>query len=200
MIDTIIFDIGNVLAAFCWEKSFKKVLNDDEFSLISKITVLDEDKWIMMDKGEKTYEELLDLYSKDCTHLKVKMDLAFKQVYSDIVAFDYSSDWLKECKDKGFKVYILSNYGDVPFNLSKPRFDFLKYSDGGIISYQIKEVKPSKAIFKALCDKYNIKPQNAIFIDDSLKNIKGATGFGINTVLFENYKQAKDDIEKIILQ
>ncbi|MFI3325148.1 MAG: HAD family phosphatase [Clostridia bacterium] len=198
MIDTIIFDIGNVLAHFCFETSFKKVLNEKEFELISKASVLDEEKWLMLDKGEKNYEELLDYYSKDIPCLKEKMDLAIKTVYNDIVPFDYSNDWIKEYKNRGFKVYILSNYGEIPFKLSSTRFDFLNYTDGAVISYQVKQIKPTKEIYKAICDKYSITPSNAVFIDDNLKNIEGSKLFGINSVLFQNYKQAKTEVEKFI--
>lgn len=200
MIDTIIFDIGNVLAGFCWQDSFQKVLNETEYDIISNATVLDEDKWGMMDKGEKSYEKLLDYYSLDFPHLKEKMNQAFMQVYKDIIPFDYSCDWINSYKERGFKVYILSNYGKKPFEVSKPRFDFLKLTDGGVISYEVKMLKPNHDIFGTICDKYSIVPQNAIFIDDSAKNVSGAISFGLNAVLFESFEQAKKDVEKIILQ
>lgn len=198
MIDSIIFDIGNVLARFCWEDSFHKILNNDEFDKIAKVSVLDEKAWILLDKGVQDFDKLIDVYSKTIPELKEKMTSAILQTYADIKPFDYSYNWVKSYKDRGFKCYILSNYGKIPYELSIPRFDFRNLMDGELVSYQVKLTKPDKEIFKTLCTKYNLTPENSIFIDDNTNNINAANEFGINAVLFTEYKKAVDEIEDII--
>ena len=102
-------------------------------------------------------------------------------------------------KEKGYKVYILSNYGEKPFAASKPRMPFLQYTDGQLISYEIREVKPSAAIYQALCQKYAIDPANAVFLDDSPLNIAGAKAFGLHTILFTDYADALKQLKALPL-
>ncbi len=198
MIKSIIFDIGNVLAYFCWSESYKKRLSEEEYELIAKATVLDEKTWVEIDKGVLNFDELIELFSKDIPHLKDKMRDALIGTFSDIVPYHYSEDWVKAYKSRGFNVYLLSNYGDYSFELSRPRFTFADHVDGAVISYQINKIKPDPEIYRFICDKYSIVPSEAIFIDDNLDNVESARRFGLNAVRFKTYEQAINEIEELI--
>ena len=75
---------------------------------------------------------------------------------------------------------------------------FLKEMDGGILSFQEGIIKPDRAIYKLLCDRYKINPGEAVFLDDNAANIESARKFGLNAILFKNYEQAKEELEKYL--
>ncbi|RHO85660.1 hypothetical protein DW061_13955 [Ruminococcus sp. AF42-9BH] len=59
MIKNIIFDIGNVLAAFDWEGNLKKFgFSDEEYEAIADAVYRSED-WNEMDRGVMTTEEVI---------------------------------------------------------------------------------------------------------------------------------------------
>ncbi len=62
-----------------------------------------------------------------------------------------------------------------------------------VISYQVKLLKPEKEIYNLLIENYNLIPEQTIFIDDSLENVKAAEEVGIKGILYLNseelYKQ-----------
>ena len=90
--------------------------------------------------------------------------------------------FLKENYD--LKFYLLSNISNY-FASHSDEIPILKELDKCVFSAPIGIVKPSKAIFEYLCSYCDIKPEESIFIDDNLANIKGASEFGINTYTFD---------------
>ena len=87
-------------------------------------------------------------------------------------------------------MYILSNFGDFSYNRAKPGFTFLKHADGALISYEVKLVKPDRAIYEALCTRFDIVPENAVFLDDRPENTEAARAFGMQAVTVESKAQA----------
>lgn len=58
------------------------------------------------------------------------------------IPFAYSAQWLKQFHDRGYGVYILSNYPVSYFEAHKAGFEFLKYTDGRVVSGYVKLLKP----------------------------------------------------------
>ena len=72
--------------------------------------------------------------------------------------------------------------------------NFFDYVDGGIYSYQVKLCKPDKRIYTELLTKYNLKPEETIFIDDREDNIKAAKELGIHGIIFQNVENTEKEI------
>ena len=84
-------------------------------------------------------------------------------------------------------MYILSNFHKQAFNYVIEKFDFFNYFDGRIISADIGMIKPESEIYDHLLNKFNLKAEETLFIDDSKKNIKAALKKGIRVI---HYKDA----------
>lgn len=52
------------------------------------------------------------------------------------------------------------------------QFKFFDYITGGVYSFEIGTTKPNKNNYKVLLEKYNLIPEETIFIDDRLNNIE----------------------------
>ena len=190
MIDTFLFDIGNVLLDFDYLKEFRKLFDEETAQKIADISVRNSEVWREMDAGVLTYDEVISLIVRHAPHLESQIRLAIKELYDNVQSFDYAERWLKQLKTAGFRVYILSNYGEKPFAASKERMPFLKYTDGQLISYEIRQTKPSPIAFVAACERFGIDPDQTVFIDDSAANIAAASALGFHTVLFTGYEDA----------
>lgn len=190
MIDTIIFDIGNVLLDFDYMKHFRSLFDEETAQTIADISVRNLDVWLEMDRGVLSYDEAVALVIQGAPRLEKEIRLAVKALYDRVEAYPYATEWVKSLKEKGYRIYILSNYGEKPFAASKARMPFLDYVDGTLLSCQVQDVKPSAAIYQALCDRFQIDPGKAVFIDDSPLNIAGAKAFGLHTILFTDYADA----------
>ena len=198
MIDTIIFDIGNVLAEFCWKDYLRNLdICEDARRQISE-KIFCGDVWKEFDCGKKSDEEII----AQCIFLIPNYEKEIRMVFETIekVAFeyDYSKSWIEELKEKGFKIYLLSNYGKNAFE--RKTYSFLELVDGKVISYEVKAIKPQPQIFKALLSKYKIVPENAVFFDDMEENVIAARTHGINGIQFQNKVQAEKELAALIYE
>ena len=199
MIDTIIFDIGNVLLDFDYMKHFRSLFDEEIAQTIADISIRNLAVWQEMDRGVLSYDEAVELVIQGAPRLEKEIRLAVKELYDRVESYPYATQWVKSLKEKGYRVYILSNYGEKPFAASKGRMPFLQYMDGRLLSYEIREVKPNAAIYQALCDRFHIDPRKAVFIDDSAINIAGAKAFGLHTVHFTDYADAVAQLKALPL-
>jgi len=198
MIDTIIFDIGNVLAKFRWKDYLQDLKICEAARLEISTKIFCGDMWNEFDRSEKSDEEII----QQCVLLIPEYEKEIRMVFDTIekVAFEYeyAKSWIEELKSKGFKIYLLSNYGKNAFE--RKTYSFLELVDGKVISYEIKAVKPEPQIFKELLRKYQIIPENAVFFDDIEENIIAARTHGINGIQFLSKQQAEKELAALILE
>ena len=177
MIKVIAFDLIGVLA---FEKDIKLIneeaklermfgpnISDDEFITSAKNITEDESFIISMTKN--VINKLYVVNNKDIFK-KIKKDYSNIQ---QIIATNHIS-YIKEFINKSFDV---------------------NYLDDIIISSEINKIKPNNDFYQYILDKFNISPEELLFIDDNQENINSASDMNINTI-----KINKNDnlFEKII--
>lgn len=196
MITTIILDIGQVLADFCWA-DYLVACGYDEVTKekVSKATVLGQ-YWGEQDRGILTPAELVKLCSGIDPTVETEIEALFRDISLLVKEYEYAEDFVRTLKQNGYKIYLLSNYGSN-FSEMKENFAFYPYVDGGVISYEVGHIKPEKEIYEALIEKYNIVPEEAVFLDDRLENLEAAEEFGIHTVQVGEFEKALEDLRAL---
>jgi 2-haloacid dehalogenase len=101
---------------------------------------------------------------------------------------------LKQSPD--LKFYALTNWSAETFPLALERFDFLHWFDGRVVSGEEGIRKPFPEFYQLLLNRYNVNPANAIFIDDSLRNVRGGEAVGVTGIHFNNPGQLKEELSK----
>ena len=198
MIDTVIFDIGNVLVDFAWEDFLREHgAADEDFVKIADATVRSSD-WSEFDRGVLSDDEVIDLFVSNDPSMGNKITDIFTDLRGIVTKRDYAIGWINELKSKGKKVLVLSNFSKSAEHDNPEAMSFLKAVDGGILSYKDKVIKPDPAIYKLLIERYGLNPQNCVFIDDTQKNLDAAEKFGINTILFTEIGQVREKLADIL--
>jgi 2-haloacid dehalogenase len=95
-----------------------------------------------------------------------------------------SVEILSELKDRGARLYGLSNWSSETYPLALTRFGFLRWFEGILISGEVKMIKPDPRIFELLIERFAIDPQRAVFIDDVAVNAAAARPFGMHAIHF----------------
>lgn len=197
MIDTIVFDIGNVLADFRWQRLFNELgFDSTTFEAVADATVRSS-VWNDFDSGRYSDEIIIDRCVANNPSYEEEIRSVFSSLDKIVEEYPYSESFVLDMKAKGFRVYLLSNFPKTTFEMFGPLFKFRKHVDGEIISYVVKQTKPDRDIYESLEDKYDIVPENTIFMDDSEKNIEAATSYGYNCIRFESYESARKEIDTI---
>ena len=96
-----------------------------------------------------------------------------------------------------YQVLVLSNFSDKVARDNPDALDFLEYVDGGILSYRDGVIKPDPAIYRLLISRYDLKPEECVFLDDTQKNLDAAEKFGIHTILFKGMEEAKERLREL---
>lgn len=197
MITTIIFDIGNVLVDFSWKEYIAGFgFSTEVQEKIGKATMLSE-AWDEFDRGVLEVEDIIKQFVQNDPSIEKEIRLICENIHDMLGRRDYAIPWIKELKEKGYKVLYLSNFSRKAEVECAHTLDFLPYMDGGILSYQEKVIKPEPEIYQILIDRYNLIPDQCVFMDDKPINCEGAKKAGIHTIVFTTKEEAEKELSKL---
>jgi len=183
MIKNIVFDIGNVLVSFRPEEFIDTVIFNKDIAQCVCNAIFKSQEWLMLDRGVTTEEEALKVFCERDKDLTVHIQNAMKDWHQMLTPIDDTVEMLQKLKKSGYKIYYLSNYQIAAFEFIR-RYKFFNLFDGGILSCNVKLLKPEKEIYEKLSEVYGIKPEESIFIDDTLVNVEGAKKQGFESIQF----------------
>ena len=89
-------------------------------------------------------------------------------------------------KARGYGVYLLSNAPTVYADCIADVFPVIRMFDGMVISAPIRMVKPHADIFEYTLDRFGLKAEECVFVDDMEPNIEGARACGLHGWLFRD--------------
>ena len=197
MVKNIVFDIGNVLVAFRWREYFAEFgYPQDIYERLCKATAMNP-VWNEYDRGIWTEEEVLQGFIASDPELEPQIRETLSDLKGLLIMYHYTMDWIRELKEKGYGVYYLSNYSWPAYRDCKEELEFIPLMDGGILSYKEHLIKPDAAIYHLLMERYGLKAEECVFLDDTEKNIKGALEVGMHGIVFQNKAQAVEELRKI---
>jgi len=94
--------------------------------------------------------------------------------------------WARTLKESGRKIAVLSNMPREIGEHMRANFDWLREFDHVTFSYEVRLIKPEPAIYRDALDGVGVRPEEAVFLDDRIENVRGAEAVGIRAVLFES--------------
>lgn len=196
-IENIIFDVGRVLVSFDWETYLKGFgFPEEKYEKIADATFR-SNIWNERDRGLLEEEEYVEQMVKEAPEYEKEIREVMEGSYKTISVMDYAETWTKYLRSKGYRLYILSNYGHYMLERNRPDMGFLEEMDGAVFSCEVKQIKPEPEIYHTLMDIYHIEPEKSVFIDDRADNCEAAKKLGIHAVEFKSFKQAAAELEKL---
>lgn len=198
MIKNIVFDIGNVLAGFAWQEFYLSFgFSEDIYEKLTKATIKSA-FWNELDRGVLNDDELLEGFIRNDPSIEKEIREVFQSVEKMITRYDYAIPWVKELKDRGYGIYVISNFSHKAYIECADALDFLKETDGAILSFQEKLIKPMPEIYQLLTKRYGLKAQECVFIDDTAKNVDAAVKEGMKGIVFHTLEQVKTELEEML--
>lgn len=197
MIKNIIFDIGNVLTDFRWADFLRdKGFDDGMIERIAAASVRNK-LWCELDRGVWTESQLMEAFIKEAPELEKELHIAFDEVSGMVTPRAYAIPWIKELKEKGYRVWYLSNFSRKVEMECKECLSFMPFMDGGILSYRDHLIKPDRAIYQLLLDRYGLSAEECVFLDDTLENVTAGEMLGIHGIHFKTKEQAEAELFKL---
>ena len=195
---TVIFDIGYVLVHYDWDEYLHTLFSDEHTIAVVKDALYNHGVWNELDRGVWTEEQLKAGFVAPAPDYEKEILEAFDRAGEALTRRPYAAEWIQSLKDRGYQVLYLSNWSQHLFDRCGDNLSFLPLFDGGIFSCRVHMIKPDPAIYKLLCDTYDLDPAQCVFIDDSRKNVDAARAFGIPSVHFTDYESTCRELEELL--
>ncbi|MGB0839826.1 MAG: HAD-IA family hydrolase [Chitinophagales bacterium] len=200
-IDTIVFDLGGVLIDWNPEYLYRKLFKDNRemHFFLNNVCTYD---WNMEQDAGRTWAAATALLLPDFPNYQMEIKAYFDR-WEEMLgeALDGTVAILKSFIDHpNYRVYALTNWSAETFPIAQAleRFAFLHWFDGIVVSGEEKMRKPFPKIYQTLFDRYQIAPEKAVFIDDSLKNVQTSNDLGMHAIHFKSPQQLQKDLEKLL--
>ncbi len=185
MIRNIVFDMGNVILKFDPESFMTRegITDGKERSLIRN-ELFRSLEWAQMDQGvltEDTAEPLILRRIPD--HLKKNVSHLLRNWAFPREMIPGMEELVRKLKEAGYRIFLLSN-ASVMQHEYWPRMPVSQLFDGTLISCDVSVVKPCPQIYHLFTEKFSLKGEECVFIDDAAMNVAGAVSCGWQGIVF----------------
>lgn len=194
-INTIIFDLGAVLIEWNQRHLYRKIFKTEEemeWFLANVCT----SEWNEEQDAGRPFKEAVEIQTALFPKYGAEIEAFWKRwpemMTGSIEGTVQIFDKLK--KTNRYKIYALTNWSAETFPMALERFEFFKWFDGLVVSGEEKTRKPFPEFYHCLFNRYQVNPAEALFIDDSLRNIEAGKKLRLNTIHFQSSEQLQKEL------
>ena len=184
-IKTIIFDLGAVLID--WNPHYlHETIFADEAERHHFLQTVCTAEWNEEQDGGRSLHEAMELLVAQFPDYETAIR-AFYGRYPEMLRGPIAGtlDILQALKASGsYGLYALTNWSAETFPVALEQFDFLSWFDGIVVSGVEKDRKPFASFYNTLLHRYGLQPQECLFIDDNIRNVRAAEALGIRSIHF----------------
>lgn len=184
MIDTFLFDMGNVLVHFSHPLMCQQIAEVCGGSTDEVRQLLFDQQWQMeLERGELTESEFHQRLER---HFRRPIDFP-KLIWaaSDIFSLNASIvPVLQALKRQSKRLVLLSNTSQSHIEFVRQQYDFLSVFDDLVLSCEVGAMKPQPEIFQAALRKIECPPERCFYTDDIAPYIETARTFGLQAEVF----------------
>lgn len=196
MTTAVIFDLGGVLLDWNPRHLYRKLFDDEAEMEDFLARVLNTACNAQFDAGRPMAEGLAELTSRFPEYAGPIQ--AFQTRWPETVAgaLEETVGILAELRQRGHRLYVLSNFSAETFPQALDRFAFLKWFDGVVISGEVGVIKPDPGIYRILFERHGVDPAGAIFVDDIPANVAAGRAFGLDALHFTSAGALRAALER----
>ncbi|MCA1860486.1 HAD family phosphatase [Janthinobacterium sp. HSC-3S05] len=186
-IDTVVFDLGNVLIEWNPRALYRKIFGTDEAGMEYFLSEVCNTAWNEQQDCGRTWADgiatAIKQHPEHEPHIR-----AFHERWEEMIpgAIDATVDVLAQLRTLDIRLLALTNWSDETFPIAQRRFPFLSWFEGIIVSGRERLIKPDPAIFKLMIDRYQLRPGSTVFIDDNICNVEASAAEGIHGIHFKS--------------
>lgn len=182
-IKNIIFDFGGVLVdwnpTYLYSKEF-----DNKTEMNHFLEHICTPEWNLQQDAGRSLAEATAILQKEYPEHKELIGYYYgrwEEMLGGVI--EESERILRMLKPK-YPVYGLTNWSAETITIAYERYDFFELLDGIVVSGDEKLIKPDPKLYQIILDRYNLKANESLFIDDNAKNIETARNMGFHTIHF----------------
>jgi HAD superfamily hydrolase (TIGR01509 family) len=197
IVKDVIFDLGNVLVPFDWRIAVIRLLRYLPHDLADKsendpksFALVVSDLIEALEIGSIRFYEF---HRQVVSRTGLSADLAeFRRIWCDIFRLDHQMVNLGHELSLRYGLWLASNTDEAHYKYIVGKFPELLFYKKAALSYEMGTKKPQRQYFVKALEMFQIKAENAIFIDDILENIEAARELGIVGIQFTTFQSLSE--------
>lgn len=155
-----------------------------------------------MDGDEMTLDEMYARIWSDAG-VTVAAEDAAKIIEADQASFlcrnERTREWMRELKDRGFKIGILTNMCSAFARRFRAEFpDFIALADAMVVSGEVHMYKPQPGIYRLLRERIGLDGGSLCFVDDVEENCAGARLDGWQAIRFAGNEDCEKQFARLL--
>lgn len=185
-LDTVVFDIGNVLIQWDPRHLYRRLI-PDEAEMERFLAEVCTDAWnLEQDRGRTWAEAIAERVPLFPQH--EALIRAYSERWHDMVPGEVPGTvaLLEALRARGVPLYAITNFSVEKFAEAQARFPVLRTFRDVVVSGTERLLKPDPAIYRLLLDRNGLEAARCLFIDDSEKNVRAAEAVGMRAHHFRD--------------
>ena len=194
MIKTVIFDLGKVLIPFDFSRGYRameKFCDYPAAEIPKRIAATD-----LVHRFETGLVEPRDFVEQLSRMLDLRVTYEqFCELWSSIFLPDtLVPESLLAGIGERYRLLVLSNTNAIHFAMVRQSYPMLRHFDDMVLSYEVKAMKPSPAIYREAIARAECRPEECFYTDDIPAYVEGARREGIDAVQFHSCAQLEREL------
>jgi HAD superfamily hydrolase (TIGR01509 family) len=187
VITAIIFDCFGVLASDGW-LPFKASHFEGNQALNLQATLLNK----AVDSGQASYDEFV----REVADMAGVSEDAARQQIEHNVPDEKLFEYISVLKQQ-YRIGLLSNAGDNWLDSIFTPGQVALF-DAVVLSYEIGATKPDPRTYETIAKRLQVAPSECVFVDDQPRYLDGARQAGMQTILYTNADQFKQELPALL--
>lgn len=203
-IDTVVFDVGRVLVDFNYALFFRSVEQhygvriEDPLSFLCANGLLEHEHGRLSGPDFLTGLAAAILCSAHRPTANLPIDpVALHHYWIDIFEPLESMGPVLETLRSRYRVYLLSNAGELHWRHVAGRFTFLQSAHGVLTSFEAGVMKPDPRIYQLAEERFGLIPGRTVFIDDKRENVEAALGRGWHGIVHVSPELTRSELGRL---
>jgi putative hydrolase of the HAD superfamily len=159
---------------------------------------LHHDDWLEMDRGTLDEPTVIRRFAARMGRPEAELHAFFEHVRAALTPIEPTVALLRELRERGLRLYGLSNMSESIFAHLRARHDFFALFDGIVVSAAVKLLKPEPAIYEHLRERFALDFAESVFLDDLPRNVEAARRLGLPAIRFETTEQARRELVPLL--
>ena len=189
MIETAIFDLGNVVLNFEHKSISERLARYSRYSTDEIYHSGFHSKQLRLYETGKIKSEELFQWLVEKFEIEISYE-TFRYIWSDIFSPNTSIETLlSDLKENGYRLILLSNTNELHFNFIKDNFAIIRMFDDLVLSYRVGYSKPREKIYMEALRRAGSPAKKCVYIDDIEEFCLSAASLGINSIVYRSTDQ-----------
>jgi 2-haloacid dehalogenase len=196
-IAAVVFDLGGVLID--WDPRYLyRELIEDEAEMEHFLATVTTPEWNRAQDAGRPWAEAVEELARRHPERRELIEAYWERWHDTLGdAIQPTVEVLDELRGTGVRLFALTNWSGETFPVARPRFPFLEWFEGIVVSGDERLIKPDPQIFRVLIERYGVDPETTVFIDDAADNVAAARNLGFMAIRFVDAPTLRADLRRL---